>query len=146
MSPAGELGEGCVLGPLLRGWSPGKARMMCTLQPRAPGSSRPAHTCRLGDAGRRHILSCPSCPDRVTADFTVQDGSGLYLKTGLGGVLAGFSPRFPVILYPQCNAGGRLLRVWEHPCGCHGNSPPTCVCVFTQWMLFHSSGFWLLLS
>lgn len=55
MSPAGELGEGCVLGPLLRGWSPGKARMMYTLPASCTWLLSP---CSHLPAGRRHILSC----------------------------------------------------------------------------------------
>lgn len=56
MSPAGELGEGWVLGPLLRGWSPGKARMMCTFPASCTWLLSP---CSHLPAGRWHVLSFP---------------------------------------------------------------------------------------
>lgn len=56
MSPAGELGDGCVLCPLLWGWSPGKARMMCTLPASCTWLLSP---CSHLPAGRRHILTFP---------------------------------------------------------------------------------------
>lgn len=103
LSPAVEMGEVRVLCPLLQVRS-GKGRLWALPtaqgQPHPPGSSHP-HTCLL-DQSRHHR----------------QDGSGLYLKTGVGSGSVGLCPPFSVFSISSTTQGGRPLRTAESPRGC----------------------------